>query len=260
MIAKSLLWRIRKENHPPSYLFGTMHVKDDIAYAHIDKAITALYTCRGFMTEIDLAEAQTIIKAADYCIPEGGKISQLMGERKFSKASTILKKAFSFDLSSVDRLWPIFVINKLTESLLNEENSLPLDAYLWEQANRLNMECSGLEAPEDQIKVLNALDLDAQLKMLKDTIANVSKFKKSTKSLVKGYAEQDIQLLYKKSSKSLGAFRNLLLFDRNINMVNKIESHSDVATFYALGAAHLAGQKGILNLLKKRGYYLSPVH
>ncbi len=260
MIAKSLLWRIRKDDLPSSYLFGTMHVKDDVAFAHIDKAITALYACRGFMTEIDLSKAQTVIQPMDYCIPNGGKISELLGFKKFNKASAILRKAFDFDLSTVDRLWPIFVINKLTESLLNEDNSLPLDAYLWEQANRLNMNCTGLEEPEDQIKVLNALDLDTQLKMLKDTVKKVSKFKTSINSLIKGYADEDIQLLFKKSSKSLGAFRNLLLFERNINMVDKIESHNATATFYALGAAHLAGQKGILNLLKKRGYTLKPIY
>ena len=260
MITKSLLWRIRKGDLPHSYLFGTMHVKDDVAFAHIDKAITALYACRGFMTEIDLSKSQILIQPSDYCIPNGGRISDFFGEKKFQKASVMLKKAFDFDLSTVDRLWPIFVINKLTESLLNEDNSLPLDAYLWEQANRLNMDCSGLEEPEDQIKVLNALDLDMQLKMLKDTVAKVSKFKKSIKSLIQGYAEEDIQLLFKKSSKSLGAFRNLLLFDRNINMVDKIESHNTTATFYALGAAHLAGQKGILNLLKQRGYTIKPIH
>ena len=259
MIAKSLLWRIRQEGQPASYLFGTMHVKDDIAYAHVDKAIKALYTCIDFMTEIDLLKAQDIIQPSDYCIPNGGKISELLGERKFMKACRILDKAFGFNLNLVDQLYPIFVVSKLTESLLNEENSLPLDAYLWEQAQRLNMNCTGLEEPQDQVKVLNALDMELQLKMLKDTVANVSKFKKSTLKLIKAYGDQDIQVLFKKSAESLGSFRKLLLFDRNEFMTERISSNIATATFYAIGAAHLAGQKGILNLLKKRGFQLKPV-
>ena len=134
-----------------------------------------------------------------------------------------------------------------------------LDAYLWEQAQRLNMECSGLETPQDQVNVLNALDIDSQLKMLKDAVANISKFKKSTLKVIKGYRDQDIQYLYKKSKESLGFFRNLLLFDRNERIANRIYDNRPTATFYAVGAAHLAGQKGILNFLKQKGYQLSPV-
>ena len=236
-----------------------MHVKDDIAYSHIDKAINALYKCRDFMTEIDLAIAQEIIRPTDYYLPNNGRISEFLGNRKFEKAYNILEKAFDFNLKLVDRLFPIFVVSKLTESILSEHNSLPLDAYLWEQAQRLNMNCTGLEEPQDQVKVLNAMDINLQMKMLKDTVSNVSKFKKSTLKLIKAYQEQDIQFLYKKSIENLGSFRKILLFDRNEFMTDRIHNNMATATFYAIGAAHLAGQKGILNLLKKRGYQLNPV-
>ena len=64
---------------------------------------------------------------------------------------------------------------------------------------------------------------------------------------------------YKKSIENLGSFRKILLFDRNEFMTDRIHNNMATATFYAIGAAHLAGQKGILNLLKKRRYQLNPV-
>jgi len=260
MITKSLLWKVRKEEGPVSYIFGTMHVKDDMAYAHVDKAVKVLYQCTGFMTEIDLARAHEVLKPQDYFLPDGGRISDHLSAKKFQKARMILDKAFGFDLQEADRLFPILIVNKLTEKLLNEENSLPLDAYLWEQANRLNMECSGLETLEEQVSILRELNVDIQMKMLNDIVANISKFKKGIRKVVKAYADEDIQLMYKQTAKSLGNFRKVLLYNRNALMAQRISKNDSSNNFYAVGAAHLAGQKGLLNMLKKINYKIDPIN
>ena len=56
------------------------------------------------------------------------------------------------------------------------------------------------------------------------------------------------------------AFAKRLLDDRNVTWVPKIERLMKTKpTFIADGAAHLGGEKGLVRLLRARGYYVRPI-
>ena len=63
-----------------------------------------------------------------------------------------------------------------------------------------------------------------------------------------GYSEEDL--------KNIKEYNNILLYDRNINMVKSAEQLMDEGknVFYVVGAAHYAGEGGIIDLLEKDGY------
>jgi uncharacterized protein len=55
-------------------------------------------------------------------------------------------------------------------------------------------------------------------------------------------------------------YRKLMIYDRNIIMANRMVGLSEEnSCFFAIGAAHLPGQKGVMALLKRQGYKIVPV-
>ena len=77
------------------------------------------------------------------------------------------------------------------------------------------------------------------------------------------YKSQDIEKLYNLSvddESSVSAYMDLLLFKRNRNWVAQFPSIAKTgSTLFAVGAGHLGGEKGVLELLKKEGYTVRPL-
>ncbi len=256
----SLLWELSKgDNSARSYLFGTMHVKDEKAYQHIKKAQNALCKCSHFYSEINLDKAKLQLDTSHYLLADEASLDKALGQKRFDKMKTIFDRTFSFDLERHKRFLPLIILNMLAESVLREDNHQALDAYLWTAAKKLKLVCDGLETIEEQVSVLTALDLDVQLKMLKEVAENISKYRKSVISLSELYVNEDIVKLYQKTKRSLGALRKDLLYKRNDIMSNRIYFNIQQASFYAVGAAHLGGDKGILAKLKRKGITLKPI-
>ncbi len=260
MLEDSLLWSISKEGLPESYLFGTMHIKNEDSYKHVEPALAKLYLCEEFKTEIDLAEASSILNAEHYFLPNDQRVSDFYSPKKYYKMRTIIQKSFAFDLQVYERLLPIIITNKLSERILKSESGKSLDAFLWSEADRLKLKLGGLETMEEQLAILTKLELGIQLKMLKDLAADVRRFRKSIIKMGELYSNQDIQQLHKMTKKSLGKLRKMLLYDRNELMTTRILSNLSSKTFYAVGAAHLGGNKGILSLLKKKNLKLKAIN
>ena len=84
----------------------------------------------------------------------------------------------------------------------------------------------------------------------------MSKFNRSVLKLVDLYEKEDIHKIYIMSKKQLGKLRDIMLYERNEQMAEFIDQHKSINAFYAIGAAHLGGEKGVLTKLKRRGWQL----
>lgn len=259
MIEKSLLWKVQRPHiGVASYVFGTMHVRDNIAYRHVDKVIAAMCQCETMMCEIDIDRAQSEIDPMVYMIPDG-RLSDLMSERHFTKCRKVMLKTYDMDLLHLEQFLPLIIFNKISESLLSKDNGFPLDVFLWNKAKDLKLKTEGLETIEEHTSILKELDIKVQIKMLRSLLSNTAKFNKSMSKLTKLYEQENIQALFKVTKSSMGHFRKRLIYNRNQIMVDRISKCANTPTLYAVGAAHLAGKKGILNLLKQKNYKLSPI-
>jgi len=258
---KSLLWRIRKEGLPgDSYLFGTMHVRDEMAFVFEDAAKEKILECDAFAIEVNLEEADLNLTEFSMDLPEGQTLSNLISRKKYEKIQKMLRKYSGMDLIQFDKSLPIMVTNLLTDLILSKDRMVSLDHSLWQFAKEHEKITLGIETLQEQIEVMFKIPIDYQIKNLISVAKDYKKYRKEVMSLAKLYGSADVQKIFKKAKKSSGKLRKMMLFDRNEVMANRISQMIEDQTMVcAVGAAHLGGKKGVIRLLKLQGFQLKPV-
>lgn len=258
---QSLLWQIQsKQIAAPSYLFGTMHIKDQRAFKYNDILYDKIQSCNAFATEFNLDDMPHSNAPNAFLLPKGNSIEQLLGFKKFQKLQRILKRAFNLDLRLFNNFQPFLICNMIGEAILSQDNQHALDAHLWHYAKKLDKQLTGIETYEEQIAILKKIPIIYQVKALLAIGKNVKKHRQQLTKITEIYQEGNPQKIYKNAQKGAGKLRKLLLYNRNQIMAERIAQMARQNTFvFAIGAGHLGGQKGVLRLLKKQNFSLHPI-
>ena len=175
-----------------------------------------------------------------------------------SKLEEILKKAAGIKVEQVNSYNLSAVMSLLSMKSFGCTDLKFYELEFVADAKKQNMEVVGLEKIESQLSIIeNAYTVDEMLKMLEEL--SVAK----TAELVDAYKNENLNLLYlditdeKLMNKKTKAE---LLDKRNIDWISKVPAlMKKESIFMAVGAAHLVGEHGVLNLLKKAGYTVRPI-
>ena len=122
----------------------------------------------------------------------------------------------------------------------------------------------GLETIDDQLKMLlRSIPIERQAEILVETIRNSKNIKKENERLDSLYTSGDLNALYNmlvEEEDMNEAEKFLLVDERNHDWLPKIEKHiKQEPCFIAVGALHLPGNDGLINLLRKAGYKVKAV-
>lgn len=262
MPASTLIWELQ---HPllekSSWLVGTFHVRDKRVFKWVSALGRLMDQCNGFATELDVNSAQRQAVQDDSCFffPVGQHLRDHVSKKKYSRMRQVVLKSVGIDLDAEGRRLPFFLSSMIHEHLFNQEMPLPLDFHLWEMAASRRLKLGGVETWEEQSSVVLSQPLEDQLHDLLRLVRSISSTRKKAKKMIEYYVEGDILAIYKQGKKSLGALRKVMLYDRNYRMAARILSMiSEDTWFIGIGAGHLAGKKGVLNLLKQQGIIVKP--
>lgn len=256
----SLLWEISTEHVEPSYIFGTMHVQDEKAFGNIALIEECILKCSAFAAEYDLDSANNFDFEAVSDLPDGQKLSDHIKPLIYEKLDKIFKRETGLKLQYFEGKKPIIIMNMLSSAQFAKDKHVSLDEHLYDFAKGEHKEMLGIESFESQLEILKNMPIKAQLKSIKDLALNFSRFRRTLKRSAELYMESNLSKLTKKAKSSAAGMRKLLLYDRNILMADKIaEIISEKSLFSAVGAGHLGGKKGVLYLLKKKGFLLKPI-
>lgn len=258
---KGLLWQITTpESEQASYVFGTMHVRDGKAFQKLEEVYAAIQSCEVFAAEYNLNDSQSGLDPSTIQLREGQHISDLLHPKQYAKVKKMLWKAYQIPLDQFDRLLPFFVVNMIAQKILSEDMPLALDHHLWQYAQENGCQLTGVETFKEQIAILQAIPIPLQVRSLLKISGNVSAYRKQLLHLTTVYQTRDIQKIHKTAKRQLGGMRKLMLHQRNAIMAERISDLvAQNATFVAIGAAHLGGEKGVLRLLKQQGHKLSAI-
>lgn len=257
----ALLWRIESDPASPAiYLFGTMHSAGPVSLEYIPRIKPYLLQCQAYYGETEIG--QLLETSLTVPVKPWNGLRSLLAPAAYGKASHFLKKWFGLNLEDWQHMPPLFLSALIHEKYLARTGGEPLDVQLWHIAQKEGLEMGGVESLDRQLEIYNKIPFQIQLFQLKTQLKSLSATFRNLKKLEEAYAKEELSRLYRLSRKQLGGLRNLMFDQRNREMaafLQKIMRERRQACFFAIGAAHLPGSKGILRKLKVGGLTLRPI-
>lgn len=257
-IKNSLLWEVSGNGlQKPSYLFGTIHMICAKDFMMWDKATDAFAKTSKLALEINMADATEMAVAQQLAF--GKKpLSQTLTEKQKADLETILQKNAVGTLAQLDSYTLETVMSLLFMKSFGCSDLKFYEMEFMAKANESKKPIVGLEQVAEQVEFLNQSFTDDEL------IAYFQEIDaKMCTEMIKYYIMQDIDGLYQMmiddKSMSVGA-QKILIDNRNAKWATTIpQMMQKESVFFAFGAAHLPGEKGVINLLRQAGYTVKPI-
>ena len=293
-----LLWKISGNGlEKPSYLFGTWHGTSDILYGYVDSIPgyhAAFDACTQCIGEVNLSETNSNF-VASMKMPADTTYADLLGEGDYQFLDSVTRHFINAPLNKV-YLKPVLlsVILQQTEeretlkqagysqSQVDSISSQVMDIVIHNKAKEKNYALGGLETIQQQMELISgpgsmkeqAVQSVAALRLQRD-----EKYKARIDSmknrLVRAYRSQNIQDIADYEVYADSIFRKIftepatynpsylqdtLIIQRNIDWSEKIPAMiGEQPSFIAVGVRHLPGEKGVISLLRKKGYQVEAV-
>jgi len=141
-----------------------------------------------------------------------------------------------------------------------------MEQLILEEAKKNKKRVEGLETMSYQASIFDSIPYKLQaeqlLKYVNDS-GSKSEADKQFEEMIEAYKAQDIEKLgefVQTEDGGLGNYEDILIYNRNRNWVEKLKKlMPEKSLTIAVGAGHLAGEKGVIKLLRKEGFRVRPV-
>ncbi len=259
-----ILWKIESTEGKINYLFGTIHSQDYAVTKYPPPVRLTLVKSKILILETipDEQANQAFINMMYF--KDGQQLDNMLEEILFEELKSRIQ-AYGVEPGQVKFLkpWAAF-------SLIGRPKPVrapTLESNLLQTAQQSMLEIKSLETMNEILSALDGLDIEDQIIILKDTICNHDQIIRETKTLVDLYMNRDLAGIVKFNKQPhhdeavFERFMQRVLYDRNIMMLERIEKEFSTGNvFVAVGTSHLAGERGLLNELSKKGYIITAIY
>jgi len=247
----------------PSYLFGTIHITCE---ATLEKPVLdALDKTSQLYLELDMDDPSMQATMMSGMMMKGGKtMSSMVSEEDFKVLDDFVKEKVGVSAIMLNTMKPFMVSTMFLPYLLDCPMQ-SIESELVKVSKEQNEEIFGLEAVEEQLAVFDAIPYEVQMQeLIKSVKSGFASDREEIRRVMELYKNKDLNSLLSSiadsDNKITAEHQDELLFTRNENWVPRIEKvMKEKPTFFGVGAAHLPGDKGVIELLKKKGYKVEPV-
>ena len=265
-LENTLLWQI-SGNHlsKPSYLFGTMHLLCAADAQLSDSLRLAIANTQQVYFEIDLDNMMETLGAMRYLnMNNDTKLSDLLTGEEYQRVKDYFEKNKTMlPMGMMDRLKPYFITSLISESKFPCAEKDGMEQVIMKAAKKDRKPINGLETVQFQAGVFDSIPYQRQAKDLLKMIDSAGVVSDSSDlQLIEVYRKQDLNKMQEMTAEEEGMsdFLELLLYSRNANWVKKMPAiMKDAPALFAVGAGHLGGEKGVINLLRKAGFIVTPM-
>ena len=265
---QGLLWRVEKTGVAPSYVFGTIHIDDKRVTALPEPVRESFDGAQSFTMEVSLDDASLLRLAERMVYDDGRTLQDATGVGLYRKIVPVMEQhGVPEALLAAFRPWAVTLMLEVPQ-----QNSMEvLDFMLYQMAQEQHKPVHELETADEQIAVFEDMPEADQVTMLKDAVENYQDIPGQTEQLVQAYLARDLAQMWRIDQQSTGdsaavkdANRRLerrLLDERNARMAERMQPQLQRGgAFVAIGALHLYGARGVLELLRQRGYRVTRVY
>ncbi|MCR9139862.1 MAG: TraB/GumN family protein [Alphaproteobacteria bacterium] len=275
---ESLLWRIEGEGLTPSWLYGTMHVTDPRVLEMSDAARAGFGAAQTVVLESaelgDLGKAQAALMTNPELtmLTDGSTLQSLLEGDDLRRVEAALdERNVPMVLVSRMKPWMVFsIIAAPSCELERRGKGVPfLDKKLADDAIAGGKTLKGLETLAEQMSILTNLPIDLQVRLLAETAALGDTLDDMMATMTDLYLAGQINMIMpliefgaRESGGDHGAYAQFerdMVETRNRNMAERLQPMlQDGNAFVAVGALHLPGEDGLVQLLRERGYRVTP--
>ncbi|WP_338841762.1 TraB/GumN family protein [Flavobacterium ginsenosidimutans] len=257
-LENSLLWEVSgKGLQKSSYLYGTIHMICSKDYFLSEKAKNAFEKSDKLFLEINFTDPNEMSQMQQLAM---GKepLSKKLTPEQLAKLDSILKKSTGMSVQQVDSFSLLTVLSLISIKSFGCTDLKFYEMEFSDAAKKRNVSIAGLESVKSQFEIFeNAYSNDEMLALLEESTPD------ETVELVDAYKNENIEAMYAVSTDkrfTSEKTKKQILDNRNLNWVKQIpELTKQNSVFIAVGAAHLGGEYGVINLLRKEGYTVKPV-
>ena len=268
-LEKSLLWEVSGNGLiKSSYIYGTIHMicKDDASLG--DSLIAAIQRSDRVYFEVDMDNLMEMLSAIkDFKMRNDTTLADLLSKEDYEKVKEFMEsKGGLLPFSQLETYKPMLASSLLMESGVGCDEPVAMEQLIMEEAKKNKKRVDGLETMSYQASIFDSIPYKLQaeqlLKYVNDS-GSKSEADKQFEEMIEAYKAQDIEKLgefVQTDDGGLGNYEDILIYNRNRNWVEKLKKiMPDKSLTIAVGAGHLAGEKGLIKLLRKAGYTVKPV-
>lgn len=263
VIENALLWEVTGNGlSSPSYVYGTIHIicKEDFQFSATlkDKFSQAKY----IYLELDMDDPSMMMKMATMSIMKGHSMKDLMSPSDYTFLSAYVKDSLGMPMMLFNKMKPITLMSLLYTKALPCSASESYEQTMVNMAKQQKKDLRGLEKIEDQMGVFDKIPDSVEAQMILDMIRKMPEQRSQFADMVKSYKNEDLRSLSAAMSESpeWKGFEDIMLSNRNKNWIPVMQTAMKEGTIlFAVGAGHLPGKEGVINLLRQAGYTVTPV-
>lgn len=261
----SLLWQISgKGLTKPSYLFGTFHLicADEIRFSN--NLRSAIQRADEVYFEMDLDDPSNTLGALFFMNMKNGQtLDSLYTKEEYARLAKYFSDSVGMSLNMLKKVKPGFLEAFLYPGLLNCKNITGVEQELLKIAQADKKEIKGFETIAMQAAVFDSIPYKEQAESLLETIDSIATYKIFFNNMLEMYKAQKIpkiEKLFSEDDFGMQDNQDIMLDSRNRNWIAQLKKIlPSTSVFMAVGAGHLAGVKGLIALLRKEGYIVTPV-
>ena len=258
-----------------SYIMGTHHLAPISILDSIEgfnSAITNVDAVYGEIEQSEMSSPATQQKTLSIAMaPNDSTISKIFIKEQYDSIDNVIKKysGGQASLNMLEPMKPAIVTQQL--ALLMNMQAIPgfnpmqqLDTQVQAIGLQAGKEVNGFETIDFQLNLLFGKSISEQAQDLLETIRKESELASYSVELYQAYMNQEIEKLYElMCNPEMGMDseeEKEMVIDRNENWVKQLQSILPTkSVMVCVGAGHLPGEKGLLNLLRQAGYTITPV-
>jgi uncharacterized protein YbaP (TraB family) len=260
----SLLWEISGNGlTQPSYLFGTFHIVCKKDFTITSQLREKLLSTRQLYGELDMDAPGQEMQLALKMVMKDSSLPQLVSDTDYKKMSDSFQKITGMPLTMFNNFLPFVPMSLAVINMVPCSDKVQPETEFMKIAKEHNMEVLGLETIQEQVDVINSQPRDSMVSQFRSMLLNYDSSRHAMQHLVDVYNKRNIDSIYAymKSEDMSQDFETELLVKRNRKWVPLIvQAIQQKPSFFAVGAGHLGGPDGVLNLLRKQHYLLRPVN